>query len=794
MLKYYITTTIRNLAKRPFFLIINMAGLTVAVLISTLIALYVHAELSADQDMAISKDTYRVLRKSFRNNEGYRIGVTSGPFAEALVNDFPVEIAAALRVYPNNGLISINEEKHYEEDKLYLADSNFFSFFNYDFIYGDAETAFAQPQSLVLTDDVAMRLFGKEDPRGKVLEVNQTFRYTVTGVVKRPKNKTHLDFNVLTTIDVLRNYEFFNEWWSNGLVTYVQLTEEADPATLDEKFPGFMDKYFGEDFRESGLRTDLTLQHFDQVYFENDVQYDRYVHGNLETVYIFIIVGVFIIIIACINFMNITTAMASLRAREVGIKKILGSSKQQLIRQYILEAFIICSTAVLLGFMSVEILLPYFNEAYSLSLTIQWFSIEMITYTIFIMFALVAIAGIYPALLLSAFNPLKVIASKGKTANLAATWVRKGLVVFQFACSIVMLITTAVVWQQMQYVLDKPLGFDQEHVVLIRNSNQDIRDNRELFAERVRQVPGVKSVSSTAGEPGGFHDTMNFKIVGIEDTKRMRTTFSDAHYAAVFGIELMEGRFFRDNNPLDTERAMVLNETAVKRLGLTNSAAIGLQLQNLYVDTLYREVVGVVKDYHFTSLKNDMEPLAISPSNYYRRIAIKIDGEQMAGALKNIEQIYKGLVDHYPFEYEFVDENIGALYQEEQTRKSIFMVFSIASVFIGCLGIFGLATFTANQRSREISIRKVLGASISSISMMLGNQFVKLVFVANVVAWPIAWYFMKSWLSGFAYRIDLPVLTFFGAAAIAVVIAVLAVSYQSLKAATSNPAITLRND
>lgn len=794
MFRINLTSTFRHLLKRPFFLFINITGLTLGVLISSLLALYVNNELTVDKGLAKSENTYRLLRLSSRNGEAYRIGVTSGPFAEALNNDYPQDIEATLRVYPAQGLISIDEETHYNENRFYLADSNFFDFFNYEFIYGDEATAFSTPHSVVLTEDIANQYFGNKNPMDQTISVDQTYNFVVTGVVKKPKNKSQLDFNIITTIDPLRERDSFKAWWSNGLITYVRLNESTNPSQLEAAFPAFMDKYFGDDFRESGLRTDIGLQKFRDVYFGDDVQYDRFPHGNLDTVYLFIIIGLFIMVIACINFMNISTAMASLRAKEVGIKKIMGSNRKMLMAQYLTESFLICSFSVILAFMLLEISLPLFNATYALYLDINWMDLRIVIYAISLITLLVLVSGIYPAILLSSFSPLKVIGSKGTVGSKSASWVRKGLVIFQFSCSIILLIATAVIWRQMDFIMNKPLGFDKSNIILINNNNQDLRDNLDLFIERVEQVPGVMVVSATAGEPTGMHDTMNFKIEGDSETRRIRTTFADAHYLDCFGIELISGRYFREDSPIDYESSIVLNEESVKILGLNNESVLGLKIQNLYTDSVYREVIGVIKNYNFSSLKDKMQPLAISPAFYRRKVAIKLEADKTRASINEIENIYKNIVNLYPFEFSFLDSGIAKLYERESTQKRIFIMFSAISIAIGCLGIFGLAAFTANQRSREISIRKVLGASVTNISYMLGNQFVKLVLVSNLFAWPLAWYFMNKWLNTFAYRIELSVGIFVLAMFIALVIAILTVSYQSIKAALVNPASTLRNE
>lgn len=795
MIKYYIIATYRNLKKRPFFLMLNVLGLTLGVLISTFIALYVNTEFSTDKGLAKSERIYRLLRNAVRDGQDYKVGVTSGPFAEALVNDFPNEVEATLRVLPSDGLISINDETHYNEDFFYLADSNFFEFFNYEFVYGDASTAFTNPKSVILTQTTAQRLYGDENPLNKTIRLDREFEFIITGVIKEPAVKSHLVFNMISRIDVVRNFNFFKQWWSNSLVTYVKVNEVSSPTELEALFPGFMEKYFDEDFRRTGGKMGLQLQEIADVYFDSDVQYDNYVHGNIETVYLFLWVGIFLIVIACINFVNLTTAISSLRGKEVGVRKILGSNKPQLLVQYMLEAFAICSFSVIVGFMLVEILLPSFNEVYNLHLHINWFDPQTIIYGLSTILILVALSGIYPALLLSSFNPLNTIKGKVAVSGTLSAILRKGLVIFQFTCSILLFIATLVISGQMDFLTSKPLGFDKEHIIMINNNNQDLQANLDLFTERLELIPGIKSVSTMTGEPGGFHDTNALQLEGEEDAAGMRSLFCAASYFQTFGIELSAGRFFRKDNQPDLENAIMINETAAKDFGFsTPEAALGKGLKNHSSDSIFREIIGVVKDYNFSSLKDKMEPLVISPSRRAWKIAIKLSSKNMPEQLAAIETEYKRIVNIYPFEYQFLDAKIGQLYSAEVTQKNIFILFSLTSIGISCLGILGLSAFTANQRSKEISIRKVLGASVFHISAQLSNQFLKLVLVANLIAWPLAWLFADEWLSNFAYSISINPFYFIIAGVATLIIAILTILYQSLSAAVSNPIDALKEE
>ena len=791
MLSNIIKIIYRHLRKQRIFLFINVLGLSIGVFICAVIYMYVKEELSVDSFFS-TPNTYRVLRIGEINNEKYLIGVTSGPYAPALQEDFPQDIIETTRLIPERGLVTYGE-KSFFENNLALADSNFFEIFQYPFWKGSPETSLDLPNSIVLTKESATKYFGDEDPMDKVLVVDRELEFVVTGVLNDLPASTHQQFDMVANSSVLVNDPDFTEWWNNGLNTYVVLDESTDLHALQSQLPAFMDKYFGADFQQMGRRIDLKLQPLDDVYFEKDVRYEfGVVHGNIDVIYIFIAIGIFILIIAIINFVNLATAQSVLRSKEVGIRKTLGSSRRLLVFQFLWESFFIVILSTVVGLTLAELFTPYFNSLFGLELSMSLDSFSLI-FLILVVAGTGLLAGFYPALVLSSYRPVSVLKGK-RSGGAAGERLRKLLVVFQFAISTILIIATLVVGQQLQYIHDKDVGFDREQVLLVRLNNSEIRRNSRVFKERLLQTPGVVNVTSASGEPGGFHDTMHIESKeDPEDNLRARTLFTDYDYVETFGLDLITGRDFSPEYSTDTISSVVINETLVRDMGWTPEEAIGKEVRITWFDT-YGEIVGVVEDYNFQSLKTVIEPLIILPVRWSRLFAVKIETGDMRNTVAAMEDIWKGLTPGYPFDYEFMDDRYANLYRTESTQSRLFIIFSVLSILIACLGIIGLAIFSANQRTKEIGIRKVLGASVERISLLLAGDFLKLVLISNLLAWPLAWWAMSRWLENFAYKTSLPVAVFLLASVIAVLIALFAISANTIRAATSNPVDSIREE
>jgi putative ABC transport system permease protein len=792
MIRNYLLTAYRNASKNRLYAFINILGLTVGVSCCILILLYVRHERSYDQFHDKKDRIFKVYRTNA--SEGYEeIGPTSAPFATALENDFPQELEAAVRIMPRQGLITEGENA-YTGDKISFVDPAFFQVFTYPLQQGNPETALQKPGSVVLSQEMAIKYFGDQNPMGKELTYNEEYPLIVTGVLAPLPENTHHTFDMLGSVLMFQNQSWFEGWWNNNMMTYVLLKEGMAETELEAQFPAFMDKYMGGDFEQYGVKVGLTLTPITEIYFQANTQFDVWTkHGNETMTYVFLVIAVFVLIIACINFMNLATARAARRATEVGVRKTLGARRNDLVYQFYAESFLTSVIAVLLSVVLINLSLPFFNQFADLTLTIPAGDTTMILIFAGVAIAVGLLAGSYPALFLSSFLPARVLKGSIKTGK-GANAVRKGLVVFQFAISITLLVAVLVVSQQMNYLQDKRLGFDKERVLLVEIDNDEIYEKREDFKDRLSQDARITSVSLMSGEPGGFHDMYGFKVEGLEEDMLMNTVMTDENYLDAMGLELLAGRNFSVERPTDTRESLIINQTAAKALGWTAEEALGKEMMNTFRDSIPKRVIGVVNDYHFASLHQKIDPLVISMEDDNRMIAIKLTAGETSPVIAQVGSVWSDFVTQHPFSYQFLDESFASLYKAEQKQGQIFMLFAGIAVFIACLGLFGLVTFVAEQRTKEIGVRKVLGASVPQLVRLLTKDFAILVGIALLMASPIAYYAMSQWLSDFAYRIELQPLIFLLAGLIALIIALLTVSIKSYQAATDNPVKSLRSE
>jgi putative ABC transport system permease protein len=790
MFTNYIKTSWRSLLKHRLFTVINLLGLALGLMVTIVILTYVHAELTCDNFHANGDQIYRVIRQAEVNANEYRIGITSAPFGPALKNDFPASITDFVRVMPDEGLVA-HEQRAFMEKKFFLADRNFFEIFSFPLAKGDPATVLANPNSVVLTAEMAKKYFGDTDPLGKTLTLDNRYEFMVTGVLAENKHRSHLDFDFVAGLEVYRERDWYNDWWGNTLFTYVRIASREDARQVEAGLAAFIDKYLGEDFKRNRARVDPKLQPLAEIYFQKDIRYDPALHGDKNAVYLFCAIAAFILLLACINYMNLTTARAGRRAREIGVRKALGAHRVKLVLQFFAESLLLTASAILLALVGIELLLPYLNSTFGLELSIALTHPAVVLLLLTLLLAVSSLASSYPALLLSSFKPVTVLKSQ-TGVRVQGISVRKALVVFQFCVAIALIIGTLVIGRQLDYMRNKQLGFDEAHVVLAPMNNREMRSRQEDFVARVRAIPGVISASAMSGEPGGFHDTMSFGIEGSEQNWRMRTVFADHDYVKTLGMKIVAGRDFSRAFGTDAAQAILLNETAVKMLGWTNEQALGKTIRNIMLDTTRSQVVGVIGDYHFSSLKDAIEPLAVAIRPWRGMLAFKIESRDLQKTLAALEQQWKSFSPAFPFEFSFLDESLDQLYRHEQRESTLFRLFGFLAIFIACLGLFGLAAFAAEQRGREIGIRKVLGASIASVTGLLSREFVKLVLLANVIAWPVAYFAMNKWLENFAYRVSLEWWLFALAGGLALLIALLTVSTQAIRAALANPVETLR--
>lgn len=788
----YIKITFRNLWKQKLFSFVNITGFALGLAVSIIISIYVINELSYDKFHTNYDKIYQTLRIGSRGDSNYLIGVTSGPFAPALLNDFPQSIEASVRVMPTDGLITYKNHSFFEK-KFFLADDNFFDVFSFQLKTGNSETALTNPNSVILTQEMAVKYFGNTDPIGKTITLDTSYELTVTGILDDLPDRSHLNFDFVAPIKILNDFDWFHDWWNNSLITYVVIDSPQEAENVEAGFPAFMDKYFAKDFAKNGNRIDLTLQPLSEVYFGKDVRYDKALHGDKNVVTIFSIIAAFVLIIACINFMNLSTARSSRRAKEIGVRKVLGAVRTKLVWQFLSESFLVTLISILIAVAAVELILPVFNAIFNLDLTVNFLQPKVVLALCFFLAVVTLISGSYPALLLSSFMPVKVLKSR-VTKTSESAFIRKGLVVFQFAVSVFLIAGTLLVGNQLRYMQDKNKGFDEEQVVLVEINNSEIRNKHEVFKERLLNEPGIVNISSMSGEPGGFYDTMSHNIQGHDETYRLRTVFSDHDYVKTFGLKIVAGRDFSQEFGTDENEAVLLNETAVKNLGWTNDEAIGQEVSRTMFGNEVRRVVGVIKDYHFSSLRDKIDPLLVTLNPSPRIFGIKINTSNLQNTLAQIEKQWANIAPAFPIEITFLDDKLEQHYRQEKRESRLFVIFAIIAILIACLGSFALAAYSAEERTKEIGIRKVLGSSALSIFILLSRDFIKMVLIAAIVASPVAWFFMNEWLADFAYRVDISADLFIGAALITILMVMITVSWQSVKASLSNPIKGLRHE
>lgn len=791
MFKNYLKIAYRSLVKNKAFSLIHILGLTIGITVCMMIFVYIMNEFSVDNFHAKQKRIYRVMRNFKEIKQG--VPYLSGPYAPALLNDFPADIKQAVRVNTSQGLISF-DNKSFIEKKLYVVDDGFFNMFSFDLLKGDASSVLRNPSSIVLSESTAKKYFGSiDDAMGKVVTLDKHLQLKVTGISKDVPSNSHLDFDMVVPLSNYSNQPYFKVWINNNLFTYVLLNEHTNKAALEKKFPQFLTKYMGADMQRSGIKTSLSLTPLRDIYFDQASTFDSVKHGDKTVVYIFISIAVLIMLIACINFTNLSTIRAVERSKEVGLRKVLGAYKKHLIAQFIGESMLLTLVSCLLAVGLLFLCMPWYNQLLGNSLTVSWNSAPIYLFLVSIIIVIGFLAGSYPAFFLSAFSPIQALKGKlrlGKGGN----FFRQSLVVVQFSISVLLIIGTIVIVKQMNFMKGKELGYDRQQVVVVDLDNDDIYDHRRLFKSTLESNPAVASVSLMSGEPGGFHDVQTFEVEGQNETFKPRSEFADFEYVKTLGLKVIAGRDFSPQFSTDTTDAALINETAARKLGFTPGQAIGKWIKNTVRDSTRRQIVGVVKDYNFLSLKENMDALVISPSDDRRVAVIKLKQGNLSNGLAAIKNAYQQAAPVYPFTYRFLDQTFDNLYKTDLRQKTMLTIFSGLAIFIACLGLFGLASFTAVKRTKEIGVRKVLGSSVANILILLSKDLLKPVAVATVIAIPLGYYFMRAWLQNFAYRTPLPWWVFAFAAFITFAIALITVSFKSLKAALANPVRSLRSE
>ncbi|MFN2458374.1 MAG: ABC transporter permease [Chitinophagaceae bacterium] len=817
MFKNYLKIAVRNLMKRKGYSLINILGLATGIAVCLLIILFIQSELGYDKHHKESDRIYRVVLERLYPERSTSYSFIPQSIGESIQKEYP-EVIESTRLFNFGGNFNFFMrvgDKVFEEKKVLAADSNFFRVFTGDFVNGNPATALMQPNSAVLSESIAIQMYGSaQGAMGKQFQTdadeNNTFM--ITAVCKDWPENSHFSFNILisaTSFPFIRQPNYINF----AAHTYLLLSPNASSKNLEAKLPVIVEKYvageiernFGQsykDFKAAGNGYNYYLQPLKKIHLISDLEGELSVNGSITSVYIFSVIAVFILFLACINFINLSTARSVERAKEVGIRKTFGSDKRSLIAQFLVESVLISITALFLAIGLIFIFLPLFNQLSGKSLTFTSF-IQPARMLLLALFAIIVgiIAGLYPAFVLSSFRPILVL--KGRfTSNRYGLLLRNGLVVFQFAISVILIISAIIVSQQMKYMLSGKLGFKKDQIIIVERADL-LQQQTETFKTELMKIPGVEIVSGTTTMPGteNFFG-VSFKKEASKESLTGRGIIVDENFAKTLDLKLIQGRFFSKTFGTDS-LSLVLNEKAVSELGLTNP--IGARLTS--PDDIFNApdstphvytVAGVIKDFHFQSLHQKIAPLIFINSAKFNNAAniyaVRIKADNFKSAVSSIENKWKKFVQNKPFHYTFFDQAIAAQYLTEQRTQRIFTIFSSLAIFIASIGLLGLVAYTTNQRTREISIRKVLGASAGNIVNMLSKDFLKLVAIASVISFPVAWWAMSKWLQDFAYRIDMSWWIFLIAGGLALLIALVTISFQSVNAALTNPVKNLRTE
>ena len=792
MLKNYFKIAWRNLVKNKVFSLINILGLTIGITVCMMIFLFIMNEFSVDNFHQKGKNIYRVMRRFKNDGKESSVSYLSGPYAPALLNDFKGEIKQAVRVNPTDKLVTIGN-KSFHEKKVYDVDPDFFGLFSFPLMKGNASNVLLNPNSVVLTETTAKKYFGSvSNALGKVITLDKNLQLKVTGIAKDVPSNSHLDFDLIVPLSNYKDRSWMNVWINNGLFTYVLLDPHVTSAQVESHFAQFMDKYMGSDMKKFGYHFTLSLTPLKDIYFEN-ASFDNVKHGDKTVVYIFLSIAVLILLIACINFMNLSTIRAVERSKEVGLRKVLGAMRNNLVWQFIGESVLLTAISCFLSVGLLLLLMPWYNQLLGYSLTVSLNRLPLWLFFAAIIIVVGFLAGSYPAFFLSAFSPVQALKGKLRLGKGGSAF-RQVLVVVQFSISVFLIIGTIIIMNQMSYVKNKQLGYNKEQTIIVPLDNDDIYNNLKVFKNDLQNNSSIASVSMMSGEPGGYFDGQMFDVEGHNEKWMARSEFADFEYVKTLGLKIIAGRDFSPQYATDTTDAVLINRTAAAKLGWAPDAAIGKWIQNTVRDNVKRRIIGVVEDFNFLSLKENMDALVISPTEDRRVALIKIKPGNIQAGISAIKREYNSVAPAYPLEYRFLDQQFDELYKNDLRQQTILSVFAGLAIFVACLGLFGLASFTATKRIKEIGVRKVLGSSVQGIVILLSKDLLKPVVIATCIALPVGYYAMNKWLHNFAYKTTLHWWIFVLAALITFGIALLTVSFQAIKAASANPVKSLRTE
>jgi len=802
MFKNYLKIALRIIMRHKGYACINIVGLAVGMAVFVLIALYVYHETSFDKYHEHADRIYRVIQKRKANvvSGGNTYATTPPALAPVLMDEFP-EILLATRIGPLSKILVNYGEKRFMEDKIYCVEPETFHIFTIPFVKGDPQTALQDPFAIVLSERAADKYFGNDNPIGRILTLREKTDFKVTGVFRDMPGNSHFVMDLVIPFRTYFQFKFgedvITEWSNYGsFYAYCLLQEDVDPIHVDEKFPAFLNRTKYKVYpTDEHLKDSYFLQPLTSIYLHSEAQIEIGVNNNIRHIRLFSFCALLVLIIACINYMNLAVARYAQRGKEVGVRKVIGARRGQLVRQFIGESLLTVLVSLTVALLIVLVALPAFNAFLGRELSLNLLgNYQLLVITMSVILCVGLLSGVYPALFISSLNPVTCIKGRARTGTKTA-FLKNTLVTAQFAVTIFLIIGTLVVKNQIGYILNKDMGYEKDQIVVLHVGDIGMRDGfhskLETIKSELTRNPNILSVAGSKRLP-------NHMTLGAVDILPGREAagnipvyamWGDEDFLDVYGIGITEGRNFSKKFPADRTGAILINETAAKACRWKDP--IGKTLT--YWGNRTGVIVGIMKDFHFHPVHRPIEPLCIYYEPlFFDYLSIKIRGTEISKTIASIERVMKNFSPNHPFEYQFFDEIFAGTYQTEQKTGKQFSTITILSILIACMGLFGLALFTTQQRTKEIGIRKVVGASVKHIMVLLSKEFLKWIVVANLVAWPVAYFVMDRWLQNFAFRIHIGWVIFFGAAGLSLAIALLTISYQILKTATANPVDSLR--
>ena len=798
MIRNFFLTAWRNFSRNKVFTLLNVSGLAIGITVCLIIGVWLQRELSYDNFHSDADKIFRISNTFKSESESFSQAPSGPAFGAQLPKEIPA-ITSSCRLFNSSFKLKSGSNQFIENEAFYT-DSNFFSFFRFKLKKGNPQQALMLQNQIVLTEALAEKYFGNDDPVGKTIMVDGKYPMIVSGIAENCPINSQIQFKVLIPSSLLikqmkdqYNFDMNSQWLGGWPMTYVKL-DPSKAGDIQKQINAVAKRFSEKDWKENKMSYFYFLQPMKKIHLNSNLRYDTPNNGSLSTVRIFSIIGVIVLLLACINYINLTTAGAIKRAKETSVRKVVGATKPQLIRQFFIETFIICSSAVIIGVVILKLILPAFSAWIG-----QSYRFDFSLLNIFILFGFVlfisAIAGIYPSAILSSFNPataLKGSFSQSAKGNL----IRKSLVVFQFTITIALVASILIISRQMNYIKNKSLGYDSHAVIEVNFYGEDVvRNHYSAIRNHLLSSPYILNTSKhdgnvVGGIGNGWTTTENLK--GDDISTSLYSMFIDTTYADTYNMKLAAGRFFSPQIPTDTTKSVMVNEAAVRTFGWkTAENAIGKRFGK---GDDARYVIGVVKDFNFESLHKPVDALLIRYTKVGSSLSLKIDGRHIDEAINHLKKTWQSMVPDVPLVYSFVDESIGRQYGNEQKMQGIFYGFAILSLLIACLGLFGLSIFVVERKIKEIAIRKVLGASIPGIVGLLSKDFLKLVIIAAVIATPLAFYFMHQWLQDFAYRVNIGWWVFAASGIVALLIALVTISVKAIKAAMGNPVKSLRTE